>query len=404
MIGTLRETYRRLIAETTVRSHRFLFDTFDVKERLVGLAGPRGVGKTTLMLQYIRDKVTNPEDAFYASADHIFFNKVSLLEFVREVYTTEGTSLFFFDEVHKHPGWEQELKNIYDSFPSVHVVFSGSSSLALTKGGYDLSRRAALYRLPGLSFREYLNFVTGERHVAWSLDDILHDPGGISAKLAQVPKLAGHFRRYLETGYYPYVLEGGGHFHEKVRAVVEKTVYEDVATHYRLKTENLHYFKKILAYLGTIPPGDTNVHKLGSSLGVDDKTATNYLQILQETGLIRALESGGRGHALIRKSRKTYLDNTTLHQAICQGLGQPVDRGTVRELFFLQSTQNAGYPVFYSEQGGDFRVGESVFEVGGRSKRGSQLSKATRSEYIVKDDILVGSNRVIPIHLLGFLY
>ena len=144
MIGALRETYRRLIAETTVRSHRFLFDTFDVNERLVGLVGPRGVGKTTLMLQYIRDKVSNPEDAFYASADHIYFNKVSLLEFVREAYTTEGTSLFFFDEVHKHPGWEQELKNIYDSFPSVHVVFSGSSSLALTKGGYDLSRRAAL--------------------------------------------------------------------------------------------------------------------------------------------------------------------------------------------------------------------------------------------------------------------
>ena len=179
---------------------------FDVKERLVGLVGPRGGGKTTLMLQYIRDKVSNPEDAFYASADHIYFNKVSLLEFVREAYTTEGTSLFFFDEVHKHPGWEQELKNIYDSFPSVHVVFSGSSSLALTKGGYDLSRRAALYHLPGLSFREYLNFVTGERHAPWTLDAVLHDPGGISGKLAQVPKLAGYFRRYLEEGYYPYVL------------------------------------------------------------------------------------------------------------------------------------------------------------------------------------------------------
>jgi predicted AAA+ superfamily ATPase len=404
MIGTLRETYRRLIAETTVRSHRFLFDTFDVKERLVGLVGPRGVGKTTLMLQYIRDKVRNPEDAFYASADHIYFNKVSLLEFVREAYTTEGTSLFFFDEVHKHPGWEQELKNIYDSFPSVHVVFSGSSSLALTKGGYDLSRRAALYHLPGLSFREYLNFVTGERHAPWTVDAVLHDPGGLSGKLAQVPKLAGYFRRYLEEGYYPYVLEGGGHFPDKVRAVVEKTVYEDVATHYRLKTENLHYFKKILAYLGTIPPGDTNVHKLGASLGVDDKTAANYLQILQETGLIRVLESGRRGHASIRKSQKTFLDNTTLHRAICQGLGQPVDLGTVRELFFLQSTQNAGLSVFYSEQGGDFRIGDSVFEVGGKNKRGTQLPKASQSEYVVKDDILVGSKRVIPIHLFGFLY
>ena len=403
MVDVLVETYRRLLAETTARSHRFLFDTFDVKERLVGLVGPRGVGKTTLLLQYIRDRI-NPEDALYASADHIYFNKVSLLEFVREVFTTEGTRLFFFDEVHKHPGWEQELKNIYDSFPSVHVVFSGSSSLALTKGGYDLSRRASLYRLPGLSFREYVNFRTGADHPPLALEAVLSDPGGISDTLAQVPKLAGYFRRYLEEGYYPYVLEGGGHYYDKVRAVVEKTLYEDVATHYRLKTENLHYFKKILSYLSTIPPGEMNVHKLGASLGVDDKTAANYLLILQETGIIRMLESGGRGHALIRKPQKTYLDNTTLHHALCQGLGQPVDVGTVRELFFMQTAQNAGHQVFYHEQGGDFRIGDSVFEVGGRNKGGGQLPKASRSEYVVRDDILVGSKKTIPLYLIGFLY
>lgn len=404
MIGILRETYRRLLAETTILSHRFLFDTFNTKERLVGLVGPRGVGKTTLMLQHIRERVSNPEEAFYVSADHIYFNNVSLLDFVRELFTTEGISLFFIDEVHKYPGWEQELKNIYDSFPTLHVVYSGSSTLALTKGGYDLSRRASIYRLPGLSFREYLNFQTGANYAAWTLETVLSDPGALSVKLAQVPKLAGYFRRYLAEGYYPYVLEGGGHYYEKVRAVLEKTVYEDIATYYRLKTENLHYFKKILSFLGTIPPGDMNVHKLGASLGVDDKTAANYLQILQETGLIRVLESGGRGHALVRKQQKTYLDNTTLHHALCHGLGQPVDVGTVRELFFMQACQNAGHSVFYTDKGGDFRIGENLFEVGGRSKRGAQLPKASRSEYVVKDDILVGSKNTIPLYLFGFLY
>jgi predicted AAA+ superfamily ATPase len=404
MIDVLRETYRRLLAGTSLRSHRFLFSSFGMKERLVGLVGPRGVGKTTLMLQYIRERVSDPEEAFYVSADHIYFNKVSLLEFVREVFTSEGTRLFFFDEVHKYPGWEQELKNIHDSFPSVHVAFSGSSSLALTKGGYDLSRRAALYRLPGLSFREYLNFTTGADHLPISLDALLHDPGGHSEKLAQVPKLNGYFRRYLEEGFYPYVFEGGGHYYEKIRAVVEKTVYEDVATHYRLKTENLHYFKKILCFLSAIPPGEMNVHKLGASLGVDDKTAANYLLILQETGLIRMLESPGRGHALIRKHKKTFLDNTTLHHALCHGLGQAVDPGAVRELFFIQATANAGHSVFSSDEGGDFKIGQALFEVGGRNKSRAQLPNASSSEYLVKDDILVGSKRTLPLYLFGFLY
>ncbi|MEI7900900.1 MAG: ATP-binding protein [bacterium] len=404
MIDALRETYRRLVAETSVRSHRFLFDTFTADERLTGLTGPRGVGKTTLMLQYIRERIGNLEEAFYVSADHIYFNKSSLLDFVRAVYMTEGVRLYFFDEVHKYPGWQQELKNIYDSFPSVRVVFSGSSSLDLTKGSYDLSRRATLHRLPGLSFREYLNVLTGANHACHPLDAILQDPAGVSGKLAVIPKLTGYFRRYLEEGFYPYVFEGKANYYEKVRSVVEKTLYEDVATYYRLKTENLHYFKKILYFLSTIPPGEVCVHKLGTSLGVDDKTAANYLRILQETGLTRLLDAGERGHAVIRKPQKIYLDNTTLYHALCQGLGQPVDKGMTRELFFLQATQNAGLPVSYSIRGGDFRIQNRVFEVGGKGKGRAQLPHVSREEYVVKEDILIGSKAAIPLYLLGFLY
>jgi len=404
MIDALRETYRRLVSETSVRSHRYLFDTFTAEERLVGLVGPRGAGKTTLLLQYIRERIRVLEDAFYVSADHIYFNKSSLFEFVREVYKSDGVRLFFFDEVHKYPGWEQELKNIYDSFPSVRVVFSGSSSLDLTKGSHDLSRRATLYHLPGLSFREYMHFLTGADHARYTLDEIMHDPAALSGKLAEVPKLTGYFQRYLKEGYYPYVFEGQAHYYEKVRSVVEKTLYEDVATYYRLKTENLHYFKKLLYFLSTIPPGDVSIHKLGASLGVDDKTVAHYLLILQETGLTRLLDAGGRGHAAVRKPQKIFLDNTTLYHALCQGLGQTVDKGTTRELFFLQATQNAGHSVSYSTQGGDFKIGNNVFEVGGKGKGRAQLPRASRSEYVVKDDILIGSKATIPLYLLGFLY
>ena len=404
MIEHLRETYRRLLAETTTQSYRYLFDSFEVGDRLVGLVGPRGVGKTTLLLQYIRDCVSNPAETFYASADHIYFNKIGLLEFVRELYTMEGTRLFFFDEIHKYPRWEQELKNIHDSFPAVRVVFSGSSSLCLTKGSYDLSRRASIYRLQGLSFREYLNLRTGTALKPVSLDMALSDPEGITASLSEVPKLLGVFRNYLQEGYYPYVLEGSPRYYDKILTVLEKTIYEDIGTHYHLKTENLHHFKKALYFLATIPPGDLNVHKLGSSLGVDDKTALNYLQMLQDAGLVRTLLSDARGHALLRAPAKMFLDNTTLYHAICQGLGQPVDIGTARELFFLTSVQNAGQPVFRSEQGGDFRIGDCVFEVGGRGKSGRQISKSAKRGFVVKDDVLVGSKLSIPLYLLGFLY
>jgi predicted AAA+ superfamily ATPase len=404
MIDTLRDTYRRLLAAAPATTHRFLFETFEAKGRLVGLIGPRGVGKTTLMLQYIRERLGKTDEAFYASADHIYFNKISLLEFVRELFTTQGTNVFFFDEIHKYDGWEQELKNIHDSFPAVRVVFSGSSSLSLTKGGYDLSRRAAFYHLPGLSFREYLNFATGAHHRALPLESLLQDPGAASVKLAQLPKLAGYFRRYLREGYYPYIFEEGPRFYDKVRAVVDKTIYEDVATYYRLKTENLHCFRKILYFLSTIPPGTLNAHKLGASLGVNDKTALNYLMILQETGLIRMLHPDARGHVLIRKPQKTYLDNTTLYQAICEGIGQPVDTGTTRELFFLTSAQNAGHAVAYSAEGGDFSIGDAVFEVGGRGKGAKQLPKTPRRAYVVKDDILAGNKTTIPLYLMGFLY
>lgn len=404
MTEMLTETYRRLLAETTVRTHRYLFDAFDASGRLTGLVGPRGVGKTTLMLQYIRDRLQDPAQAFYVSADHIYFNKVSLLDFVREVFATQGTQYFFFDEVHKYAGWEQELKNIYDSFPKVRVVFSGSSSLSLTKGSYDLSRRTSLYRLPGLSFREYLNLKTGSAHKPYSLDTLLRDPAGLSADLAQLPKLAGHFRLYLREGYYPYVFEGGSHYFDKVRAVVEKTVYEDVATCYRLKTENLHHFTKILYFLATIPPGDLNVHKLATSLGMDDKTAASYLQILTETGLIRTVLPSGRGHALVRRPQKLFLDNTTLYHALCEGLGQAADTGMVRELFFLTSAHNAGHPVSYSEEGGDFRIGDVIFEVGGQNKGRRQLRQASARGFVVKDNILIGTKNTIPLYLMGFLY
>jgi predicted AAA+ superfamily ATPase len=404
MIDLLLETSRRLMASAPVGKHRFLFEKFAMNERLTGLIGPRGVGKTTLLLQYLRENHGRPGEAIYASADHLFFNRFSLLEFVREVHVRQGVRYFVFDEIHKYRGWQQELKNIHDSFPEVRVAFSGSSNMALQQGGYDLSRRVVMHRLPGLSFREYLNFVTGATHGRMSLEAILDDPAAASEEISKIPRLLGFFEDYLAWGYYPFVFEGKEFFYEKLRSVLDKTIHEDIAAYYPLKTENLGFFKKILAFLATVPPGGVNIHKVATNLGIDDKTVGQYLKILQETGLLRLAEMEGRGHSILRRVGKFYLDNTTLHHAVCQGLGQSVDVGTARELFFLQSLENAGHPVRLSLLKSDFQVAGNLFEVGGPNKRRKQLPGTSANEFVVKDGILPGSRGTIPLHVLGFLY
>jgi len=404
MIEIILETSKRLIDAVPRDIHRFLFDAFSMEERLSGLVGPRGVGKTTLLLQYLREKHGATGESVYASADHIFFNRTGLLEFVRELHLHDGTRFFVFDEVHKYSGWEQELKNIYDSFPEVHVAFSGSSSLALQRGRHDLSRRAIMSRLPGLSFREFLNFRTGSAHASIKFEDLLGNSSGISGEVARIPRVAGHFRDYMASGYYPFFLEGGGHFFEKLRAVVEKSIHEDITANYSLRTESLPNFKRILAFLATIPPGGVNIHKMATNLGIDDKTVAHYLEILQETGLVRPISEGVRGHGVLRRNGKVYLDNTSLMNAVCEGLGQEVDLGTMRELFFVQSAENAGLKVELSGKGGDFFIGENLFEVGGVNKRRGQLPATGGKEFVVKDGILVGGRGTIPLHLFGFLY
>lgn len=397
-------TYHRLIDELEVPTFRYLYDFFDLSARLVGLIGPRGVGKTTLLLQYIKNRVGRIEDAFYFTADHIFFNKVSLFDFVQDLYEVEDVKLIFIDEIHKYRNWSQELKNIYDAFPRLNVVFSGSSSIDLIGGTHDLSRRGVLYYLRGLSFREYLNWQTSADHRPVELATLIGDPVQAASEFAQIPRLRAHFRRYLQEGYYPFIFEQSGHYHEQLATVIDKTIFEDIAHHYSLKTANLHYFKRILYFLSTIPPGELSTHNLARNLGVDDKTALHYVHILRATGLVRLLFSSQRGNRLLRNPEKAYLDNTSLLHTLGSELGQEVDKGTVRELFLLSTLQDADERVFYSKEAGDFRVGDTVFEVGGRNKKGRQIRQAAEKAFIVKDDILIGGKQALPLHLFGFLY
>lgn len=402
MLPSLQLIYKRLLDDVSLEHYRFLYHQFSLKDRLTGLVGPRGVGKTTLLLQVIKNQFADKEDVFYFSADHIYFDKVTLYAFIEELYLTEGVTTFFIDEIHQYKNWSQEIKNIYDGFPAIKIVFSGSSSLELVKGGYDLSRRAKMYYLPGMSFREYINMKTNRQIAKITFANLMAKHQKYDAVLTEIPKIKGHFNDYLRQGFYPFYRENPLSYHEKILEVIDKTIFEDIANFYNLKTANLHQFKKILNFLASIPPGTVSVHNLGKNLAIDDKTVMNYLTNLHETGLINLIypaEGGGPG---LRRPEKIFLNNTNLQFAIEGTMNAKIDVGTIRELFFIQALMHAGKNVFHSKTG-DYSVDDFVFEVGGKNKTARQI-RDVNNAFLVKDDILISTRREIPLMLMGFLY
>lgn len=403
MFRFITETFHRLIEGLSISQTRYLYPSFDLRNRLTGLIGPRGVGKTTLMLQYIKNELLKDGKCFYFSADLVYFQQTTLLAFVSDLHLVEGYKVIFIDEIHKYQGWNQELKNIYDAFPSLKIVFSGSSMLDLVKGSHDLSRRAKLYYLHGLSFREYLNFSLDLHLQPIGLQDLLEDTATSLKQLKGVDRILPHFGDYLKNGYYPFVFEDPHSYYERVSRVIDKTIFEDVATYYNLKTPNLQYFKKLLTYLASIPPGELNLHSLAKNLGIDHKTVEHYVTILASVGLIREMRPYEGGGPRLRKPSKILLNNTNLIYTMQQYLGQQPSKGMERELFFLQSLQNAGIEIFYSKQA-DYRTREALFEIGGKNKTREQLKGLKEPSYLVKDDIIHSLKGEIPLFLFGFLY
>jgi predicted AAA+ superfamily ATPase len=291
MLAQFIATTKRLLHHCSYPHRRYLMDRFEINGRLTGLIGPRGTGKTTLMLQTIQDKIEDPDRCIYLSLDHIYFNKHDLIVVVQDLIERYHIRYFFLDEVHKYADWNQVLKNIYDSFPDVFVVFSGSSSIDLIKGSYDLSRRAVLYALPGMSFREYLLFHGVAEIPAISLKDLTRNPSVLDPIVMSIPKLRGHFRDYLGHGYHPFSLEDKATYQQKLLRVLDKTIYEDISHFYSLKTGSLANIKKILVYLATIPPGNLNRNNIAKHMGLDHKTVHHYLSILAETTLIQLIST-----------------------------------------------------------------------------------------------------------------
>lgn len=401
MDSFLFDVFERLIDQTRLDFQRYLMGQFKTS-RLTAIVGPRGAGKTTLMLQYIKLLPKSAPRAFYFSGDSVYFQQRTLLSFINDLYQLEGYRLFFIDEVHQYHNWVQELKNLYDAFPDIQIVYSGSSMVELTAGAHDLSRRAKVYHLPGMSFREYLNFTQGSALEAIDLSKVLADPKAFN-HLGVIDTLLGKFKQYLANGYYPFVFEDPHSYYERVLRIIDKIIFADIPNCFDLKTQSLPIFKKMLGYLASIPPGEVNTNNIAHNMGVSHQTIFHYLTILEQVGLIQMVYPFEGGSRYLRKPQKIFLHNTTLFFALQQLVGGEFQKGTLRELYCVQALRDSKEPVYYSPEG-DYRTRTVHFEVGGKNKTAQQIAHLKTPAFLVKDDMLTGKAREIPLWLLGFLY
>lgn len=397
------QTYQRLLDEVVPAYYRQFYSNFSMDHRFIGVIGARGVGKSTFLLQYLREKYDKSEKGLYISADNLYFTEHTLLETADQFVRIYDGELLCIDEIHKYKNWNQELKNIYDSYPRLKVIFSGSSSIDLIKGKYDLSRRVILRQMYGFSFREYLEIQTGEKYPILKIADIVDSSIHADITIGKTKMLLGYLHKYWQSGYYPTsnsipIYEA---FRDTLIGIIDKTVFEDVGAFYNLKTENQDSLKKIIYFFATSLPGTVSINKLANSLGKDHTTITHYVQILRDTGLLRFLLINKYAHSLVRNAEKIYINNTNLLYAVNTSIGKETHIGSVRELFVISGLENAGYSVFYSKTGDILSEGH-IFEIGGANKNISQIRGENKS-YLVKDDLLYTTFRTIPLYLFGFL-
>ena len=393
----LLENYNRLLGEELPSSFRYLYDTINWDNRLIVLKGARGVGKTTMLLQHIARSFEDPAKALYVSADHIWFANHSIIDLAEYHYTHGGTHLFI-DEVHKYPNWQQEIKNIYDSYPRLNLVVTGSSMLRLEHAMGDLSRRCKLYTMRGLSFREYLKL----EHIAdWQvlpLEEIVRHHTRLAGRLTGQVKVLGHFEQYLRHGYYPFYQEEGNGFDERLQRVINTVLNEDIPAVVKVEYETIYKLKQLLAILSEQSPYTLNVSALARVLETSTSQVMKLIDLLSQAAIIRRLFSKERSMKMLQKPEKVLFDNTNIMYA----LSQEVDQGTLRETFFAEML-SYNHSVSMPQKGDILVDSQLLFEVGGRQKGFKQIANIPDS-YVVADGIDIGFENKIPLWMFGLLY
>jgi len=396
MFEQLHNTFKEYLKNQQKSYKRYLWKSVDHTDRLIGIVGARGVGKTTYILQYLQELDIPLQKKLYISADNIEIANSTLLEIAKE-FLALGGEVLAIDEIHKYKNFEIELKQIYDTL-DLKVIFSGSSALKLEHSKADLSRRAVLYRVNGLSYREFLEIKLGQSFKSYSLDEILENHVDIVFNDFSKFKPLEHWNEYLQYGFYPFYFENTQTYNIKLQETVNTVIEVDIPSIFNIRYESIINLKKLTKLICQSKPFKINIKEMSSKLSTDRDTLYSYMQYLHRGKIFNILRSKAKGDNIFLKPDKIYLNNTNLNYCYCEH--QEV--GTIRETFF--ANQLAQFHDISVPNNGDFIVNEKyIFEIGGKNKSFHQIKDLDNS-FVVADNIESGFGNKIPLWLFGFLY
>jgi predicted AAA+ superfamily ATPase len=399
------ENCNNLLQRTSLISKRYLYNKINWDLKSIGILGQRGLGKTTMMLQYIKENFTNNDKALYISLDNPYMQSVSLFGFAKE-FEQYGGEVLFIDEVHKYDDWSTHIKNIYDSL-EIRVIFSGSSILQIEKQNADLSRRTIIYHLENLSFREYLEFTNVKKFDSYTMEDILKNHKSIANNIKESIKPLMYFKEYLQYGSYPFILEDKDTYYQKIVQMINLILETDLPYINKIEMQQITKLKKLLYMLAINAPFVPNITDIAKATNISRPKVYEYLEHLESAKIINSIKSKEKGYNIMSKPEKLFMQNTNISYA----LTSTIDMGSAREAFFVNQIKNyynadtklVDDTIFSSKQG-DFLVNNKyIFEIGGKNKSFKQIKNLTNS-YVVSDDIEIGFKNRIPLWLFGFLY
>jgi len=378
---------------------RYLLDEIEWDDKLIGIRGFRGVGKTTLMLQRLKMEYGNSSRALYVTLDNFYFTKNRLYDFAEQFYLNGGRALFL-DEVHRYPSWSIEIKNLYDLYDDLKIVFSGSSALQLHKEDGDLSRRAAMYNLHELSFREYLELSGKAKFDSVSLNSILENHQEMALEIIKKVTIIPLFKEYLREGVYPFFKDAKGQYDDRLMNTVNVVIESDLQIIESINYKTAYKLRQLVAVLADSVPFKVNISELSRRVGLSRDVLLVLLGAMDRANLIKAIRQEGSAMGYLTKPDKIYLNNTSLLFALNSG-EENID-GTVRETFFMNQMFQAHK--VKSSKSGDFFVDKKyTFEVGGKGKGFKQIAGLGNS-FVVADNLEFGYGNKIPLWLFGFMY
>lgn len=388
----------RSTKETFIRS---IDKRINWNSRLIGIRGARGCGKTTLLLQHLKNNhmdYVSSGKALYASLDNLWFSKNSLLDLV-ESFSKNGGKILYLDEVHRYEDWAICIKNIYDDYPELQVVFTGSSLLHILDARADLSRRPVMYNMQGLSFREFLNIKTGLDFPELSLEEVLTNHSKYAFDICSKIKPFEFFSEYLRTGYYPFFMEDLDTYYLKLEETINMILDIELPLLRKVDIAFVPKIKKLLAIIAESSPFTINTSKISSAMELNRTTLLSYLKSLTDSKLIYSLYKDLRTVSSLQKPDKIFLENTNLMYLF---QGERADMGNIRETFLVNQL-SYNQAVEYSEASDFFINGKYTIECGGKSKTGEQI-KNLENAFVAADGIEIGIGSKIPLWLFGFLY